>query len=146
MNPLLKTLIWILALTLLGQCNKDEPGNVNIPDNTFLNLLIQKGIDTNGDGAISHQEAAAVRSLNIDNTGVSDLTGIGSFVNLDTLMCGANWLTSIVLSGNKHLVFLDCSTNQLTSLDVSNNTALTYLACHHNPLANLNVSANKSLK
>ena len=38
-------------------------------------------------------------------------------------------LTSLDVSKNTALTYLDCSHNDLTSLDVSKNTALTYLDC-----------------
>ena len=41
----------------------------------------------------------------------------------------SNQLTSLDVSNNTALTYLDCGNNQLTSLDVSNNTALEYLYC-----------------
>ena len=63
MNPLLKTSLFILALVLLIQCEKDEP-NVTILSNNFLNALIELGVDTDGDGEINYAEAVTIRSLN----------------------------------------------------------------------------------
>ncbi len=77
--------------------------NVNIPDAEFLNALIDDGIDTNGDSLISYTEAEAKTCLYVSGKNISDMTGIEAFVNLDTL---------------------GCSWNQLTSLDVTNNIAL----------------------
>jgi len=56
-----------------------------------------------------------------------------------------NQLTSLDVSQNTNLTFLNCINNQLTSLDVSNNTALTYLTCRFNQLTSLDVSQNNSL-
>ncbi len=52
MKTVLKLLLLPLALIILfTQCEK-EPEPVNIPDDAFLNALIEEGVDTNGDGEI----------------------------------------------------------------------------------------------
>lgn len=100
MKAIIKTLLFVLAVVLLCQCEKDPEPEVTIPDNNFLNALIELGVDTNGDGIISTAEAEAITFLNVSHKSISDITGIEAFVNLD------------------------CSSNQLTTLDISNNTAL----------------------
>jgi len=81
--------LWLLPLALIvlfTQCEKDKPNpQVTIPDNNFLNALIELGIDTNGDGIISPAEAEVVTSLNVRGGNISDMTGIEAFFNLDTL-------------------------------------------------------------
>ena len=85
---------------------------VNIPDTAFLHALIDEEVDTNGDSLISYAEAETTISLWISENGISDMTGIDAFVNLDTL---------------------DCRNNQLTSLNVSNNSKLRYLDIQNMP-------------
>jgi hypothetical protein len=125
---------------------------VNIPNKAFLQALIAKGVDTNGNNIIGFAEAESVTSLNISNRGISDLTGIEAFVNLDTLNCNGEWLDKVLpklrsldISNNAALKYLDCGENLLTSLDVSNNTALTELNCAGNQLTSLDVSNNTAL-
>jgi len=104
-------LLFILTLVILSQCETETgPNFVSIPDNNFLNALIELGVDTNEDGKISKAEAEAITYLKI-NDSISDMTGIEAFVKLDSF---------------------DCSNNQLTTLDVSNCTALSILFCHNN--------------
>ena len=102
MKSTLKILVLLVALVpLLIQCEKEEPEpnpKVEIPDNNFLNALIELGIDTDGDGQISNAEAEAVISLDVSEDSISDMTGIKEFVNLDTLICWGNHLTSLDLS------------------------------------------------
>src|ERR1035441_3488699 len=110
---------------------------VNIPDSIFKALLVgDPSINTNGDGEIQLCEAAAFTgTINANNLGISDLTGIEAFTALTTLYCGNNNLTSINVSQNTALNWLTCSGNFLSSLDISHNTALTYLDCSGNLLS-----------
>ncbi len=140
----MKTLIlWMMLLTIALVTNAQ---NVNIPDANFKNALISAGVDTSGDGEISYAEAEAIKNLNVSEKDISNLTGINAFINLDTLNCISNQLTSLDVSNNTALTKLWCSGNQLTSLDISNNTALTELGCLGNQLTSLDVSNNPALK
>ena len=64
---------------------------------------------------------------------------------LTYLNCYDNQLTSLDVSQNTALQTLYCYFNQLTSLDVSQNTALIYLYCYSNQLTSLDVSNNTAL-
>ncbi len=55
------------------------------------------------------------------------------------LHCDKNNLTSLDVSKNPALEWLNCEQNKLTSPDVSKNAALRYLKCENNQLTNLNV-------
>jgi Leucine-rich repeat (LRR) protein len=148
MNAIFRVLFLVLALTLLfTQCDILEPEpDVNIPDEAFLNALIDLGIDANGDGAISPSEAEEIPHIDVSDRGISDMTGIEAFINLERLLCWKNQLTSLDVSQNTALTDLYCAFNQLTSLNVSKNTALTVLHCFSNPLTSLDISNNSSLK
>jgi len=62
------------TLVLLLQCNKDNPApNIQIPDNNFRNALIELGVDTDGDGKISSQEAEKIVSLDVSYKKISDI-------------------------------------------------------------------------
>jgi predicted GH43/DUF377 family glycosyl hydrolase len=100
---------------------------VNIPDTAFLYAILDEGVDTNGDSLISYGEAGLVTTLDVSERGISDMTGIEAFVNLDTLYCHGNELTVLDLSNNPALTYLACDGNPLTSLDVSGCNALTRL-------------------
>ena len=56
-----------------------------------------------------------------------------------------NQLTSLDVSQNAALTYLNCGSNQLTSLDVTSNTALTTLSCSDNQLSSLDVTQNIAL-
>ena len=143
MNPVLRSSFLLMAIVLLSQCEKEETFIDASP--SFLNALIQRGIDTDEDGNISLSEARAVRKLTITNELVSDLTGIHSFSNLDSLICQHNLLTEFDVSKNTGLSYLKCNANPLTKLDVSGNAALTTLDCSYCNLTDLDVSMNPEL-
>ncbi|OUS02841.1 hypothetical protein A9Q86_01975 [Flavobacteriales bacterium 33_180_T64] len=123
------------------------PCTVNIPDANFKNYLVSNtAINTNGDTEIQCSEASAFTGIiNVNNSSISDLTGIEAFTALTELLCANNQLTSLDLSVNTALTALYCNNNQLTSIDVSNSTALTELRCDTNQLISIDVSNNTVL-
>lgn len=58
---------------------------------------------------------------------ISDLTGIEAFVNLESLTVSLTMIDNLNLSTLSKLKYLSCVDNMLTSLDISNNAALEYL-------------------
>jgi hypothetical protein len=118
---------------------------VDIPDTAFLNALVESGVDHDGDGKISMSEAEAVTSLDISGDGVicgtepldpcwnegniNNLSGIASFINLDTLICKYNRIDSVFIPSGISLKYLDCSYQRIDYLVISNNTVLEYLDC-----------------
>lgn len=148
--------------------------NVSIPDDKFVEALIELGVDTGGDSLISFSEAEDVTNLRLIN-GITDMTGIEAFVNLDSLYCngqrllgtpgnsvsrldvssnlslkylecGYNPMDTLIIGNNDNLLELSCFANQLTELDVSGCLNLRILSCGGNPLLKLNLSTNTSLE
>ncbi|WP_369013403.1 T9SS type A sorting domain-containing protein [Flavobacterium anhuiense] len=118
----------------------------SIPDINFENKLIDLGIDTGtADGKVLTSSISSVTSLDVSRSSISDLTGIENFTSLQTLIASRNSLTSVNLSKNTKLTYLDLGTNQLTALDLNTNTALDNLDCQKNKLAALDISNNTSL-
>jgi|GEM_PF-2538460 len=140
------SLLFLLSL-LTFQC--DESSHeilVDIPDSSFLNELIKTGVDANGDGRISYSEAEATRSIVLPPSGISDLTGLEAFVNLDSLTITLNPLNSIDLSANTSLKYLSCTSCELVALDVSGNLALEHLNFGRNLLEEIDVAQNLLLE
>jgi hypothetical protein len=142
----MKKLLTILTLVCFGLPQVyTQNYDVNIPDNNLLQALIERGVDINGDEKISHAEAEAVTTLNLEAEGISDLTGIEAFLNLETFDCSGNQLSTLDVSYNTALSLLKCSDNSLIFLEGLNNTSLTELWCDFNELTYLEVSGNASL-
>ena len=90
---------------------------VTIPDTNFVNYL-QWLYPNCMNGNLMNTSCAQISNatdLIVEGWGISDLTGLEYFSNLDTLNCANNNLTSLPpLPGG--ILYLDCSMNQLTSL------------------------------
>ncbi len=114
----------------------DEVEGISFACSIFESMLfdltrehVPSPIDTNGDGKISVEEAAAVTSLDLsgDETAGQTLTtleDIVHFPNLTSLDCSDNELTELELGSNTSLTEVDCSNNQITDLDVTELTDL----------------------
>lgn len=168
----IRYLLLLCMFDILVQCNADFNEEIAIPDRLFLEELIDQNVDHNNDGSISYEEAEALEALSIWPSGITDMTGIEAFINLDTIRVYMNPLVAIDLSKNRELKFieliacelskldvsenhmleyLDCSSglamkNYLTELDLSMNPLLKFLACKENQLSSLNVSDNPGLR
>lgn len=157
----MKTCISISFLMLLLVTSYSF-AQTTIPDNNFENYLETHKPDgtlvaigdaeSMGDGVDNNNEVLTDRitnviSLNITDLSIEDLTGIEDFVNLETLVCSNNRLTSINISANTSLKLLDISSNRIINeIDVSNNSNLESLFCRSNQISILNLVNNTLLK
>ena len=139
----------------------------DFPDENFRAYVFEN-FDTDKNGVLSAEECSAVTIMTVNPELVASMSGIEFFKNLQSLTCSLKWdngrtidgvmhfyneageeifasLTSLDLSGNTELTYLDCCSLTLTSLDVSKNTALQTLWCGFNQLTSLDVSKNTSL-
>lgn len=116
---------------------------LSIPDNHFEKILIEQGIDS--DGIVNQQmlkadaEEVTVLDLNLsaDFGEINDLTGIEGFVNLTLLSAARQKIEDIDLSSNTKLDTLLLQGNYLTSLDLSNNPNLIYIDVQLNELSSI---------
>lgn len=130
-------------LMVNGTC---PPQLTYIPDDAFEQRLIDLGYDTAPlDDYVPTANINTITTLNIGGLGITDLTGIEDFADLEVFSCGGNNLPIIDLSSNTNLLELNCTSSQVTNLNVSQNTALTHLYCENNQLTALDVSQNTAL-
>ena len=106
-----------------------------IPDDNFEQALVNLGYDFVLDDNIETIAIDTITSLNINNLGISDLTGIASFISLKDLFCYSNQLLFLNLSNNTQLFEVSCGNNQLTYIDVRNGNTdgLWYFNSMNNP-------------
>ncbi len=145
-----------------------EINESNFPDEAFRNYLLAQ--DYGQDGIISAFERFNLKYLNVRSKGISSLSGIEHFTELEYLVCLNNKLSSLDLSAHSKLLHLDigynqfssldniavlnqlqslrnlrCNNNQLTAIDISQLAALDTLYCPYNQLTTLALQSN-SLK
>lgn len=149
-------LVAYLCAGLILSCSYSSSDNelvdnlhLYIPDANFEAKLISLGIDS--DNEINQQmlktDAATIKTLNVDNNDIVDLTGIEGFLSLTKLSASLNDIPSIDLSSNTKLDTLYLNGNQLKSVDVSQNTKLLYINVDSNQLNTLTgISETTQLK
>ncbi len=108
------------------------------PDAVFRKY-VKTNIDTDGDGILFDTELESVIELHLDEMGISDLTGIACFYNLQELSCIGNTITSLDLSGNPALQVLVCSENQMETLNLTGCSSLMQLTCENNLIERLDL-------
>lgn len=146
-------------------------GTTDIPNGGFETFLEANGMGNGiaNDGKVFTHNIASVTSLDVSGLLISDMTGIEDFIALEDLRAGNNSFTSIDLSSNTALTYLDLRDNVLlssvdvsvlsslqtlrlnnssaiSSIDVSNNLALTTLDAISTGLTSLDVRANTALR
>ena len=125
----------------------------NFPDPIFREMLK----DAFGRDYMTVSEAEWVRTINVTGMGISNLTGITYFKDLEKLYCGAaydedgnvvakNNLSSLDIRSLTRLNELYCDNNKLTSLNLSGMVYLHVLVCSDNPsLSSLNLQYDHAL-
>jgi len=89
----------------------------NFPDANFRAWILAQSWGS--DACISYTELASIKDINVSGKNIADLTGINFFVQLQSLNCSNNQLTTLNISWLKNLQYLSCQNNKLTALDVS---------------------------
>lgn len=118
-----------------------------IPDSNFEAVLVNLNIDTNGvNGNILNSDAEFVSILNLSEESIQNLSGIEAFINLKTLDCSMNNLSSLNISQNTQLEVLYANDNNINSINVLSNTELVHLNLSSNQLFTIDVTNNPYLE
>ena len=134
-----------LFLMLFHFFSCSEKDVVPLSDPLFRTYCLNE-FDSNLDGKLSLQEAAAVKIISCPQRGIVSLSGLQYFTSLKDLYCSDNQLEELDISRNPMLQRLACQSNRLKKLDVSNNPLLTHLVCENNLLNELDVTRNPALE
>ncbi|MDI1316419.1 T9SS type A sorting domain-containing protein [Flavobacterium sp.] len=126
---------------------------INFPDANFkakllaaspMNTIASNGgldfikIDSNNDNEIDVNEALQIITLNVSIANISNIAGIEYFVNLRSLNCNQNQISTIEIGNLIRLKSLLCNLNLLTSLNLTGLTQLITLECAENTLTQIN--------
>lgn len=122
------------------------PQTIEIPDNNFLQALIDIGVDSNNDNAISEEEAAHLTDLDVNYKNIEELSGIEFFINLTSLDCGDNTISNLNITNLTKLEYLWCQNNSLTALDVSKCPKLKVLSFNTNHINSINLENNPNIQ
>jgi Leucine-rich repeat (LRR) protein len=120
-----------------------------IPDTTFENYLIAQGIDSQGiaNGRVLTSDIQNIVSLDMQNLGITNLSGIDDFISLQTLNVNNNGLVTVDLSANIALTSLSIQSNLLSSVNITQNINLITLNIAENSnLSTIDVSQNTQLE
>ncbi|MBL0050410.1 MAG: hypothetical protein IPP29_02230 [Bacteroidetes bacterium] len=137
-NNLLRNLFLAAILCCTSQNLKAQ--YVTIPDPNFVAWLNANGYSSCMNGNMMDTTCGAVlnaTSVDCSTIGISDLSGIQYFDNLDTLLCWNNLLSNLPPLPNS-LTVLHCYVNQIDSLP-SLPISLIDLTCSSNLLTSLPV-------
>lgn len=116
------------------QTSYNDPSNpyIRIEDLTFASYLTEN-FDTDSDGHISKEEAAAITRIDCKELGITSIAGIENMTSLEYLNCSYNTITGHVdLSGLEKLEECRIDHNLYTSADLSGCSALKILYANDN--------------
>ncbi|MCQ2533794.1 MAG: DUF4214 domain-containing protein [Clostridia bacterium] len=166
MNKLVKMLAGILSTALVlssgvfvsspivaADENEVIINEKNFPDSVFRKYVHDNCQIGTPDDILTEEEIANINFINLgiksDDTNpskITDLTGIEYFTFLCSLEAYNNNISSIDLSSNTELYYLDLSGNPIKTLDVSSLSELFTLNCYNTKLTGIDLSKNSKLE
>lgn len=131
---LISLLILTISSFVFGQ-------HIEFRDSLFKRSLLDNivKIDLNDNGEIEYDEAKLVLRLDVCNKGISHLSGLEHFVNLEELICYGNKIDTLIIRGMNHLKLLNCRTNGMQFLRLENLVALEELIAGNNSLTSIDI-------
>ncbi|MBQ4820917.1 matrixin family metalloprotease [Aquimarina sp. MMG016] len=118
-----------------------------ISDANFETALHNLGYDDIlGDGQVPTALIAGVTTLDVDNTGITDLTGIADFTSLVNLDIDDNNINTVDLSNNKQLQVLVAKDANIQNLNLDGLTNLYQISLQFNVITSLDLSTNTAIR
>ena len=131
---------------LIEYVSAEAPADItaNAVDPDFRAYLLEN-FDTNGDDALSGEEAAAITEIDITGMGITSIEGVEYFFmpNVQILKVADNDLTMIDLVDFQKIEELYCSNNQIAGeWDFSNCPNIRIIEADHNQLTSISLSSS----
>ena len=127
----------LLTVPISSSASDDVKISEAFPDAVFQSYVSGARIDKDQNGFLTQEEMDDVVKIDLYKKGVKNLSGIEYFGNLRELDVANNELTTLDLSGNTKLLFLNCEENALKKLDLSNSPEIVSIVAHNNQLENV---------
>ena len=135
--------------TVIPPADNDSPQQVAttaIADSNFEQALVDLDIDDVVDGEVRNDRIDDVTSLVVDDKGITNLSGIEGFVQLENLSARNNNLSTVDVSGVPTLKFLWVEDNAIENLNLMGLTILEKVGADRNALTAINVVDNGALQ
>ncbi len=130
----------VTTVTKVEAADRIEIDEESFPDPVFREFIATY-LDTDGDGALSIEEADAVTDMDAYETPelymVEDMKGIEYFAELSSLYIRSGCLKKLDVTRNTKLQYLAVTDTELQCLDLSMNNELEYLDVSGNMLTSL---------
>ena len=143
-------------VTFSTSSDDPQPTAVEIKDAVLKNYLFEKGIDSDSDGVISFEEAAAFKTIEMgfeyaedatDENTVKDLSGLEYFSSLETLNLKFHRVTDAApIEALSSLTSLNLGENPISALDLSKLGNLTDLRLYGTQIKELDLTAVPKLQ
>lgn len=118
----------------------------NFPDAVFRSYVLDN-FDTDHNNALSDEEIKAVTEINIKGLGIKKLKGVEQFTSLKELNASDNKLTTVDLTKNTKLTYINVSKNSLAgTLDLSKCRSMVYVVYSNNALTKITMPDKKYMK
>ena len=115
-------------------------------DEKFYSCIVEAAGKTEGT-VLTDSELASIDTLICKNKGVTNISGIEKLTSLTSLNLEENDLSSIDLSNNTKLMYLNLSDNtDITSIDLSKNVDLKEIEFENDSLNSIDLSKNVNLE
>ena len=111
----------------------EMPEPIYVPEPEPIALHVTEPV-FNTDSAVIHLIGKSLITLDTNE-----------YINVKSLYCCDNLITSLSLIENKKLINLYINNNYIEELNIENNLSLNTLVCHNNLLTSLNISLNPNL-
>lgn len=134
--------VTLTAVYTLSQAGKQPSA---ISDNNLKNALLAKGADTDKDGIITRYEMSQMKgTLDLNNRGISDLSGLGDATDITALYLNDNNISSVnAISDLNNLTSLSLGWNHISDISpLQHMVKLTDLGLGSNHISDISTVAN----
>ena len=119
--------------------------STNFPDTGFYNSLKNDGVDENSDGILTGTELSKVHTIDYENVGIADATGLEHFTALQYLNLYDNAVSNVPCENLTALTYINLSNTSITSFDATKYPNLTSLYLSGTQISSLDLSNNPNL-